>query len=457
MTPAAARLLIADDESSISTFLRDVLTDEGYAVTVVESGPAAVAAAEQDLPHLAILDLMMPGGSGLDALPRIKAVSPETRVIIMTAFATVETALEAMKAGALDYLIKPFSMDEIKLHVRRALGEVALEREVKALKRDAERATPSRELLGDSPQMKQAVELLTRVAPTGATVLLRGETGTGKEIAARMLHRLGLQGAGTFLAVNCGAMPETLLERELFGHEKGAFTGADATRPGLLEATDGGTLFLDEIAEMPVGLQVKLLRVLEGAEFLRVGGTRPIRARTRFIAATHQDLRKAVAEKRFREDLFYRLDVVAIDLPPLRSRDGDAALLADKFVKEFCASHGRRLTGLTPTAKQRIAAYDWPGNVRELRNVLERAVLLAKGPAIEPADLHLDGTSRDGGLQRMLNLPLQDAKAAFEKAYLEAALRAEGGNVSRTATRTGADRKNIQDKLKRHGLRGKPG
>jgi len=449
MSPGAFRILIADDEASIGTYLRDVLTDEGYQVTLAGSGLAAVAAAEREAPHLVITDLVMPDLGGLEVLKRVREAHPETRVLVMTAFAAVETAIEAMKLGALDYLIKPLATDELTHHVRRALSELSLAREVEVLKREVRRTGADQPLLGDAPAMMAVRAVIARAAGQDSTVLVRGETGTGKELVARALHAAASQRPGPFLAVNCGAIPESLLERELFGNEKGAFTGADALRPGLLEAAADGTLFLDEIGEMPPPLQVKLLRVLEGHEFLRVGGTRPVRARVRFIAATNQDLAKAIAEKRFREDLFYRLNVVTIDLPPLRDRDGDIALLAKHFLDRAAGSRGKRLTGLSAGALVQLAAYPWPGNVRELRNVIDRAALLAAGPELAAADLRLDPVAPgSGGLKSLLALPFQEAKKTFEREYLAAALKAAGGNISRAAAATGIERSNLKAKLR---------
>ncbi len=454
MSPAHVRILIADDEASIGTYLRDVLAEEGYRVTLVGGGLEAVAAAEREAPHLLITDLVMPDLGGLEVVKRVKERLPETRVLVMTAFAAVETAIEAMKLGALDYLIKPLATDELKHHVRRALAELTLAREVEVLKREVQRSGGAQPLLGDAPAMVEVRALIGRLAAGDSTVLVRGETGTGKELVARALHASGPHRSGPFLAVNCGAIPESLLERELFGNERGAFTGADMLRPGLLEAAADGTLFLDEIGEMPPALQVKLLRVLEGHEFLRLGGTRPIRARVRFVAATNQDLPKAVAERRFRQDLFYRLNVMAIDLPPLRDRDGDIALLSRHFLERAAGSRGRRLTGFSADALARLAGYAWPGNVRELRNVIDRAALLAAGPEVTAADLRLDaGGAGAAGLKPLLAIPFQEAKKRFERAYLEAALKAAHGNISRAAAATGIERSNLKDKLRTHKLK----
>ncbi len=454
MTAGPARILVADDERSIATYLRDALAADGYEVVAADGGSSAIREAERLVPHLLLVDLMMPDLGGLEVLKAVRDRLPSCRVIVMTAYATVETAIEAMRHGALDYLIKPLSTDELRHHVRRALAEVSLAREVEVLKREVERTGSARGLLGESAAMRRVRDLIGRIAPDAATVLIRGETGTGKELVARALHAAGPRRTGPFLAVNCGALPESLLERELFGHERGAFTGADATRPGLLEAAGDGTLFLDEIGEMPGALQVKLLRVLEGHEFLRIGGTRPLRSRARFLAATNRDLAEAVKERRFREDLYYRLNVLSVELPPLRDRDGDVALLAGHFLASHAASRARRITGITPEGLAVLAAHRWPGNVRELRNVIERAALLGDGPLLTVEDLRLapGGAGMPHGMGEVFEVPFKEAKRRFERAYLDAALRAAGRNITRTAARTGIERNNLKDKLRHHGL-----
>jgi len=455
VTPSQARILVADDEPSIVSYLKDVLTEDGYAVVTASSGSEACEVAEREQVHLALVDLMMPGLSGMEVLKRVRERMPATRVIIMTAFATVDTALEAMKQGALDYLIKPFSIDELKLQIRRALSEVALVRENRELKREVERSTAGGTLVGESPAFLKAVEQARKFAEGDTTVLILGETGTGKEMIAREIHRASPRKTGPFLALNCGALPESLLERELFGHEKGAFTGADSTRPGLLEAATDGTLLLDEIVEMPPSLQVKLLRILEGHEFMRLGGTRPIKSRVRFLAATNQNPDKAVAARRLREDLYFRINVVSVTLPPLRERGGDIGILARHFLELFAREKGGRVCELSKEALERLAGYRWPGNVRELRNVIERAVILCSGPRIEAAELNLGApvTAEASPLSAWMSLSYGEAKKRFEKEYIGRALDAVGGNISRAAARTGLDRKNLKGKIREHGLK----
>jgi len=454
MTPPVARILCADDEPNILSLLKKVLGDEGHTVLTAAGGREACAMADREDPDLVLVDLTMPDQSGLEVLQHVKAHSPRTPVILMTAYASAETAVEAMKQGALDYLIKPFAMDELKLQIRRALAESALRAENRVLREELARRSPDL-ILGESPGMRDALHHTAQVADATTTVLILGETGTGKELIARALHRQSVRRAGPFLAINCGAIPEALLERELFGHERGAFTGADAMHLGLLEAAADGTLLLDEIAEMPSALQVKLLRVLEGHAFQRVGGVRPILTRVRFVAATNKDLRAAVAAGRFREDLYYRLNVFTIQLPPLRDRGGDVPLLADYFLRAFALAHGRANLSLSPPARTMLTAYRWPGNVRELKNVIERAVLLSTTDIIAASDLRLDGQTVPSSppTTGAPDLSYREAREAFEKAYFARVLADAGGNISRAAERIGLDRKNLEDRIKKYGLK----
>jgi DNA-binding NtrC family response regulator len=455
MTPESVRILIIDDEPNIVSLLIKVLHDEGYGVLAASGGREGVAVADRELVHLALVDLTMPDLSGLEVLKALKERDPGMPVIIMTAYATAETAVEAMKQGALDYLIKPFSMDELKIQIRRALEELGTVRELSALRREIRRRGFDDAIIGESPRLREVLALTAKVADADTTVLVAGETGTGKELVARALHAGSRRREGPFLAVNCSAIPETLLERELFGHEKGAYTGADAARPGLLEASADGTLLLDEIGEMSAGLQAKLLRVLEGHAFMRVGGVRPITCHTRFVAATNKDLAREAAEGRFRQDLFYRLNVVTINLPPLRDRGADVQLLANYFLQVLTREHARPPLTLSPAARDALARYRWPGNIRELRNVIERAVMLSAGDTLAPADLVLETVA--GGealtLEAWLALPLGEAKDAFERFFLGRALRATGGNISQAADRIGLDRKHLQDKIRKYDLK----
>ena len=453
MKPNAFRVLVVDDEENIVSYLKDVLVEEGYSVFTAGGGNDALALAEKEQPHLAMVDMVMKDMPGLEVLKGIRERSAGTRVVIMTAYATVETAVKAMKEGAIDYLIKPFSLDELKIQLKRASDEAAMASENRALRHEVARASGKGEIVGECPALLSALEMARKVASSDATVLILGETGTGKELVARLIHRESPHSSGPFLAMNCGAVPETLLERELFGHEKGSFTGADAMRPGLLEAASDGTILLDEIGDMPPALQVKLLRVLEGHEFLRVGGTRPIKSRVRFLASTNRDLAALVKEGRFREDLYYRLNVVSVILPPLRERGKDVVALAEHFLRGFSVSHRREVRGISADARKALQSYGWPGNVRELRNVVERAVILAVGPEITPADFSLAPViyAIEPGY---MGLPLKEAREAFERAYLERALATAGGNVTRAAERIGLDRTNLHAKMTKYGLGG---
>jgi DNA-binding NtrC family response regulator len=360
-----------------------------------------------------------------------------------------------MKLGALDYLIKPFSMDELRLQIRRAVAELALTSENRALRRAIEHGD-EQEIVGTDPGWLKSVDLARRVAADDSTVLITGETGTGKELVARLLHRENPGRTGPFIALNCAAVPESMLERELFGNEKGAYTGADASRPGFLEAAEDGTLLLDEIAEMSPPLQAKLLRVIEGHEFMRLGGTRPVQVHARFVAATNRDLAKLVADGAFRQDLFYRLNVVSIGLPPLRDRGDDVILLAEHFLARFAARKGRGTVRLSPDAAAALQAYQWPGNVREMRNVIECAVILCQAGEIRPADLRLEGSVPAGQMAPWDRLPYREARDAFERAYLERVLKESGGNITKAAARIGLDRKNLLARIRKHGLKTNP-
>ena len=453
MTPPAARILIADDEQMIRSGLESILRSEGYEVFTVPGGANAVETAEREGVHLALVDLTMPDLSGIEVLKRMKKRLPETRVIIITAYASAETAVQAMKLGALDYLIKPFSTDELKLQVRRALREMAVERENEALRMQVARDADN-EMVGKAPGFLSAVAMARRTAKDTVTVLITGETGTGKELVAREVHRASKRSGGPFLALNCAAVPDTMLERELFGHEKGAFTGADLMRPGLIEASADGTMFLDEIGEMPLALQVKLLRIIDGQDFMRLGGTRPVKVHSRFVVATNRNLARLVKEGKFREDLYHRLNIVNVALPPLRDRGNDVVLLTKYFLDRFCLQKGCGEMKLADSAEKKLRAYRWPGNVRELKNVMERAVILNSGKTLDAGMLVLDGPAGTGGDQPdWSGLSLKDARDSFEKSFITRALADCGRNVSKTAERIGLDRKNLEDKLRKYRLK----
>ncbi len=381
-------VLIVDDERSNLESLGKIFEREGWRVALADAGPAALEALRRDRVSVVVTDLMMPGMSGEELLRAVKAVSPETEVVLMTAYGTVETAVAAMKEGAYDFITKPVKRHAIVKAVRQALEKASLVAENRALRaRLAALAPGAGGLLGDAPAFRAVLETLRQAAPTSATVLLSGESGTGKELAARLVHDLSPRAAGPFVPIHCAAIPEGLLESELFGHEKGSFTGAVARKEGRFERARGGTLFLDEVGEMSPAVQVKLLRFLQDGVLERVGGTEPVPVDVRIVAATNKDLAAEVKAGRFREDLFYRLDVVPVRLPPLRDRREDVLLLASAFLRSDAEKLPKRVTGFTPAAAAALERYSWPGNVRELQHAVERAVILTRGETIDVADL----------------------------------------------------------------------
>jgi two-component system response regulator HydG len=381
-------VLIVDDETSNLESLARIFEREGWRVALARSGADALDALRKERASVVVTDLMMPGMSGEALLRAVKTVAPETEVVLMTAYGTVETAVAAMKEGAYDFITKPLKRHTVVKSVRRALEKASLVAENRALKaRLAELAPGVGGLVGDAPAFRAVLETLRQAAPTSATVLLVGESGTGKELAARLVHDLSPRAAGPFVPIHCAAIPESLLESELFGHEKGAFTGASARKEGRFERAHGGTLLLDEVAEMSPAVQVKLLRFLQDAVLERVGGTEPLRVDVRIVAATNKDLAAEVKAGRFREDLFYRLDVVPVRLPPLRERREDVLALASLFLRRVAEGLPKRVGGFTPAAAAALERYAWPGNVRELQHAVERAVILGHGELLDVADL----------------------------------------------------------------------
>jgi len=380
------KILIVDDERSMRDVLSIMLRRAGYGVTAASDGEEAIAHIDKELFDLVITDLKMPKAGGLDVLRAVKESSPESVVLIITAFASTESAVEAMKLGAYDYLTKPFQVDEVQLIVRNALEKRRLSTENMLLKREGAGPSPT-QIIGESESMRKVFEMVRKVADTKSNVLISGESGTGKELIARAIHNNSGRSRLPFVTVNCSAMPEPLLESELFGHMKGAFTGAVSNKAGLFEVANGGSIFLDEIGETTPTMQVKLLRVIQEREFRRVGGTRDMKVDVRVIAATNKDLEKAIADGSFREDLYYRLDVIPIQLPPLRQRAEDIPLLAQHFLERFARAGGKPALSLSPEATQLLLAHEWKGNVRELENLIERVVAFAAGPQIKEADL----------------------------------------------------------------------
>jgi len=448
-------ILVVDDERSIRIGLKGLLTKEGYEVAVAESGDEALQFLASQEYDLVLTDLRMAGLDGLSLLKKIKEQYPDTLVMLMTAYGSEKTAVEAMKAGARDYLIKPFDNDEVKILIRQALEQRALQRQVQHLHERLDAAFRFDSILGGSPAMQRVFDIVKKVAPTDLTVLITGESGTGKELIANAVHQNSPRKNGPFIKVNCAAMARELVESELFGHEKGAFTGAAAAREGKFEAADGGTLFLDEIGDMPLETQAKVLRVLQEREFERVGGNRTIKVDVRVIAATNKHLQQMTEEGKFREDLFFRLNVVPVLLPPLRERQEDIPLIATHFLKEVTARYGHGPTTFSAEAYGLLLSVAWPGNVRELKNVVEAAAVLAAGPEINASDLRLNQQASPAEVTSTTTF--KDAKQqvidAFERDFVTRALRRHRGNVTKAAAEMGMLRQQLQQKIRELGLK----
>jgi two-component system response regulator HydG len=432
------RILVADDEESHRIMLRAVLQEEGYEVAEAADGPEAIRAVEQEPFDLILLDIRMPGMNGIEALMEIRKISPYVPVLMMTAYSSVKTAVDALKAGAFEYLIKPLDIDELKILIEKALEHYHLREENLALKERLGDRFDFSKMIGKSRKMVELFDLLAQVAPTDATVLILGESGTGKELVANALHHNSPRASQPFIKVSCAALPETLLESELFGHEKGAFTGAIARREGRFSSAHRGSIFLDEVGEMSSTIQTKLLRVLQEKEFEPLGSTRTMKVDVRVIAATHKDLEKEVREGRFREDLFYRLNVVPVSIPPLRERKEDLPSLAVHFLSFYGEKNRKELKEISPKALDLLIRYDWPGNIRELENCIERAVIVARGQMITPADLppQIQALSRGKEEDQGIFKTLEDT----------------GGNRSRAAEILGINRRTLQIKLKEYGI-----
>jgi len=447
------RVLVVDDEPAIRIALKGLLDKQGYDVATAASGDEAIAALAREPADLVLVDLALGAGkSGLDVLAASREALPGTPVILMTAHGSEKVAVQAMKAGAHDYVPKPFDNDEMRLVVERALERTRLEREHRLLLDRVAREHGLGALTGASSAMRGVFETIHKVAETDLTVLVCGESGTGKELVAQALHERSGRRTRPFVAVNCAAMSRDLVESELFGHEKGAFTGAGARRAGRFESADGGTLLLDEIGDMPRETQAKVLRVLQERSFERVGGTTTLRVDVRVVAATNRDLEKEVRSGAFREDLYYRLRVVEIVLPPLRERSGDIPALVDRFLSEAALRLGRPKASISAGAMAALSLHRWPGNVRELRNVVERAAVLAPGGAIDVGDLALEGGKAVAAAATFAEAKRQVVED-FERSYLRAALERHGGNVSRTAEAIGMVRQSLQQKMRELGIR----
>ncbi len=456
------RVLVADDERSMRDLLAIMLRQEGHDVTAVEGGAQAIEALKREAFDLVITDLRMREVDGLAVLRAAKEHSPETVVVVITAFASTETAVEAMKLGAYDYITKPFKMDEIKLILANALERKRLQDENQALKRQLRRERSVESFVGRSPQMLEMFETIRKIADSMSTVLVAGESGTGKELVARAIHDGSPRRNGPFVSVNCGAIPETLMESELFGHVKGAFTGAVASTVGLFSAAHGGTLFLDEITEVPAALQVKLLRVIQEREIRRVGDTKDIKVDIRLIAASNRDVAKAVQDGTLREDLFYRLNVIPLHIPPLRERREDIPLLVAHFMKRRSSELGRSVRSVTPAALAVLESYRWPGNVRELENVIERALVLGDGEVLDVDALPPDLRRPQDALEIAVEIPesgldLQATLDQIEQRYLQLALARTGGVQTRAAELLRVSFRQLRYKLRKHAARSDSG
>ncbi|HSB69270.1 MAG TPA: sigma-54 dependent transcriptional regulator [Candidatus Methylomirabilis sp.] len=453
----ALRIVVVDDEPSQRELIGGFLKKQGHEVLLAGNGPEALSRVRETRVDLVLSDFKMPRMSGLEVLRAVKAVNPEIPFILMTAYGTVETAVEAMKDGAADYLTKPLDLDELLLRIARVSEQARLRTAVRELQAHLVERHRLEGIIGESGRMQEVLALVERVAPSDATVLIRGESGTGKELVARAIHFNSRRAAGPLVTLNCAALPEQLLESELFGHERGAFTGALAQRKGRFELADGGSIFLDEIGDLSPPLQVKLLRVLQERQFERLGGNRTLAVNVRILAATHRDLEQALREGTFREDLYYRLNVVTVQIPPLRERRDDIPPLLDHFLRKFAEKNRRDVTGLTAAARDALLKYDYPGNVRELENIVERAVLLCRGRVIDLEDLPVTLRPGDRRPEEPEARALPDILAAIERQAIRAALERHGGVQTQAAAELGISERVLRYKLKKYGLEGRSG
>ena len=455
----SASILVVDDEESILTSLSSILQDEGYEVMVAKNGVEALRVYTMDPPDLMLLDIWMPEMDGMETLRRVRELAPTAQVMMMSGHGSIETAVKAIKLGAYDYIEKPLSLENVTLRVKHALDQHRLEQENRTLRTTVQRKF---ELVGQSPAMQQLQQLIETAGPTNSRVLIGGENGTGKELVAWAIHQHSARAGRPFVAVNCAAIPETLIESELFGHEKGSFTGATSMKRGQFEQADGGTLFLDEIADMSLSTQAKVLRALQEQQFTRVGGIKLLKVDVRVLAASNKDLIKEIEKGAFREDLFYRLNVVPIIVPPLRERREDVPLLIRHFMKIHAEEQGLRMKEISPEAMVVFQQYDWPGNIRELRNLIERLMIMTPGPVIEAAQASLSLQARPVGPASQAATPtpavnpvfaqsydsLRDARNAFEKDYIARKLREHHWNISRTAEELKIERSHLHRKIK---------
>ncbi len=445
---AKGSILVVDDEEIVRDSLSRWLEEDGYRVDTAPDGQTALAKLAEQAYAILLVDLKMPGIDGLQVLTQARTMQPDAAVIIMTAYATVDTAVQAMKQGAYDYLVKPFEPEELSLMVGKLTNQQALRRENVLLRKALKRQFEFKDLVSKSPKMDAVFELARTAAKSNSTVLILGESGTGKELLARAIHAESPRREGPFVGVSCAALTESLLESELFGHEKGAFTGAVGSARGKFEIAAGGTLFLDEIGDISPKLQLDLLRVLDAREFRRVGGSQVIKTDVRIIAATNRDLKKLVESGSFREDLYYRLNVIPVTLPPLRERKEDIPLLVEHFLAQFRTEMRKPLEGISAEALEMLMAYDWPGNVRELRNVLERGAVLARGPILTPLELELAPSASAGAATET-----HDSLREMERRHILATLKQHHWNITHSAKALGIDRVTLYNKIRRYQIR----
>jgi DNA-binding NtrC family response regulator len=447
-----ATILIIEDEAKMRRLLELNLGDDGFKTLSAGDAETGLKLLASEPVDLVLTDLKLPGMSGLELLQRAKQQNTALPVVVMTAFGSVETAVEAMKAGASDYVLKPFSLAEIRMVVRKELDVSRLREENRSLREALGHKYSHPNIIAGSPKMQEVLAIVERVAPTNATVLLGGESGVGKDLIARAIHEKSRRAGGPFIKINSTAIPENLLESELFGYEKGAFTGATTSKPGKFELADKGTLFLDEIGDVPPATQVKLLRVLQEREFERLGGTRTIKVDVRLVAATNRDLRAALEEGTFREDLYYRLNVVPIDIPPLREHKEDIPDLVNLFLRRFASDSGREVAAISDEAMDLLRTHSWMGNVRELQNVIERACALAKTSKLEAGDIHLDSPRRSTGSATDRFLPDGMTLDQYEDEMIREALKRAGGNKSQAARLLGVSRNALRYRLSKIGI-----
>ena len=440
-----ARILVVDDEAPMRESLKDWLMEEGYEVGLAASGKEAIAMARKKNWDVILLDLKMPGMDGVETLKRLKGkeVNTEAEILMMTAYATVDTAVQAMKEGAFDYLVKPFSPDEIEMQIKKIVTHRELVLENILLRQKLEERSEYGEIIGQSDVMQTIYDLISKVAPTDSTVLITGESGTGKELIARAIHGNSQRCYMPYIAVSCGALPDSLLESELFGYEKGAFTGAEHTKKGRFEMADKGTLFLDEIGDISLKTQVDLLRVLQEKEFRRLGGQEEIKVDVRILAATNRDIKKAISENRFREDLFYRLNVISIHIPPLKERKDDIPLLVKAFIRRCCLEMNKEQVKIAPSAMKLLMDYNWPGNVRELENVIERALVIGRGEEIVTEDLPF--SRKELGTEALPN-----SLKLMEKMHIKKILEEKDWNISKAARVLEIDRQTLYNKIEKY-------